>query len=78
MAIAPAAYLVAATGYGQESDRRASQDAGFDRHLIKPLGVEELEALVHEQETRRAAERARESLAGPTLRRASAPGPEDG
>ena len=77
-AIAPAAYLVAATGYGQETDRRASGEAGFDRHLIKPLGVEELEALVHEQETRRAAERARESLAGPALRRASAPGPEDG
>lgn len=29
--------LVALTGYGQESDRRKSQEAGFDRHLVKPL-----------------------------------------
>jgi len=39
-------------------------------HLVKPLGVEQLEALVHEQELRRAAERARESLSGASLRRA--------
>ena len=63
-AVAPDAYLVAATGYGQETDRRAAREAGFDRHLVKPLGVDELETLVHEQELRRAAERARESLAG--------------
>ncbi|MGZ6130689.1 MAG: ATP-binding protein, partial [Myxococcaceae bacterium] len=77
-AIAPDAYLVAATGYGQESDRRASREAGFDRHLVKPLEVDELETLVHEQETRRAAERARESLAGTALRRSGAPGSDDG
>ncbi|HYX21278.1 MAG TPA: ATP-binding protein [Thermoanaerobaculia bacterium] len=29
--------LVALTGYGQDSDRRKSQEAGFDRHLVKPL-----------------------------------------
>ena len=29
--------LVALTGYGQEEDRRRSQAAGFDRHLIKPV-----------------------------------------
>ncbi|HKQ23107.1 MAG TPA: CHASE3 domain-containing protein [Burkholderiales bacterium] len=29
--------LVALTGWGQEEDRRKSRDAGFDRHLIKPL-----------------------------------------
>jgi len=28
--------LVAMTGYGQETDRRLSQDAGFDHHLVKP------------------------------------------
>jgi len=76
--VASDAYLVAATGYGQESDRRASREAGFDRHLVKPLGVEELETLVHEQETRRAAERARESLAGPALRRSGGQGSDEG
>jgi PAS domain S-box-containing protein len=69
-AVAPDAFLVAATGYGQEADRRAARDAGFDRHLVKPLGVDELEALVHEQEVRRAADRARESLAASPIRRA--------
>ena len=28
--------LVAMTGYGQESDRQRSQEAGFDHHLVKP------------------------------------------
>jgi len=28
--------LVAMTGYGQESDRQHSQEAGFDHHLVKP------------------------------------------
>jgi CheY-like chemotaxis protein len=69
-ALVPDAFLVAATGYGQEADHRASRDAGFDRHLVKPLGVDELEGLMHEQEGRRAAERARESLASGPLRRA--------
>jgi CheY-like chemotaxis protein len=29
--------LVALSGWGQESDRRASADAGFDLHLVKPV-----------------------------------------
>jgi signal transduction histidine kinase len=29
--------LVAVSGWGQDSDRRASLDAGFDRHLTKPV-----------------------------------------
>ena len=28
--------LIAMTGYGQESDRKRSQQAGFDHHLVKP------------------------------------------
>ena len=28
--------LVAVTGYGQESDRQHSREAGFDHHLVKP------------------------------------------
>jgi len=30
------ALLVAMTGYGQESDRQRSHEAGFDHHLVKP------------------------------------------
>jgi CheY-like chemotaxis protein len=39
-------YLVAVTGYGQESDRQAALAAGFDKHLTKPVGVGTLEQLL--------------------------------
>ena len=29
--------IIALTGWGQEDDKRRSQDAGFDRHLVKPV-----------------------------------------
>ena len=34
--------LVALTGYGQDSDRQASFQAGFDHHLVKPARLEQL------------------------------------
>jgi CheY-like chemotaxis protein/anti-sigma regulatory factor (Ser/Thr protein kinase) len=39
-------YLVAVTGYGQESDRQEALAAGFDKHLTKPVGVATLEQLL--------------------------------
>ena len=30
-------FLVALTGWGQDEDRRRSEDAGFDAHLVKPV-----------------------------------------
>ncbi|WP_020652476.1 PAS domain S-box protein [Massilia niastensis] len=36
--------LVALTGWGQEADRRRTQEAGFDRHLTKPVDIRALEA----------------------------------
>jgi len=38
--------LVAVTGYGQDDDRRRSQEAGFDYHLIKPIDPDDLQAIV--------------------------------
>jgi signal transduction histidine kinase/CheY-like chemotaxis protein len=38
--------LIAVTGYGQEHDRRASADAGFDAHLVKPVDIDDLQRLV--------------------------------
>jgi CheY-like chemotaxis protein len=35
--------IVALTGYGQESDRSESEAAGFDEHLVKPVGIEVLQ-----------------------------------
>jgi signal transduction histidine kinase len=34
--------LIAATGYGQQKDRVQAADAGFDCHLVKPVGIQEL------------------------------------
>jgi CheY-like chemotaxis protein len=38
--------LVAASGWGQEADRKKSADAGFDHHLVKPLDYGELRKLL--------------------------------
>jgi len=35
-------FVVALTGWGQEDDRRRSQSAGFDRHLVKPVNPQAL------------------------------------
>lgn len=40
------AYLIALSGYGQESDRRRSREAGFDTHLIKPVEFDELQLVL--------------------------------
>jgi len=38
--------LIAATGWGQEEDRRRAFDAGFDHHLTKPIAAETVESLL--------------------------------
>jgi CheY-like chemotaxis protein/two-component sensor histidine kinase len=38
--------LVAVTGYGQESDRQRSQEAGFDHHLVKPADFGEVQQIL--------------------------------
>ncbi len=38
--------LVAMTGYGQESDRKLAKEAGFDRHLVKPVNIVEVEEIL--------------------------------
>ena len=38
--------LVALTGFGQKDDLQRSADAGFDHHLVKPLDVDALMALL--------------------------------
>jgi CheY-like chemotaxis protein len=38
--------LVALTGYGQREDRDRAIAAGFDEHLVKPVGFDELQRLL--------------------------------
>jgi len=37
---------VAVTGWGQEEDRRCSQQAGFDLHLLKQVDPQALKQLL--------------------------------
>ena len=39
-------WLIAMTGYGQDSDRQRSQEAGFDHHLVKPVDPQKLKDLL--------------------------------
>ena len=40
--------LIALTGYGQESDRQKSREAGFHHHLVKPVDLVILESVLAE------------------------------
>jgi CheY-like chemotaxis protein len=39
---ASATFIVALTGWGNESDKDRARAAGFDRHLVKPVDPEQL------------------------------------
>jgi PAS domain S-box-containing protein len=43
---AKAALLVALTGYGRDDDKKAALQSGFDHHLVKPVDVEAVTALI--------------------------------
>ena len=40
--------LIALTGYGQDQDKRRSEEAGFSEHLVKPVDAETLVQLLAE------------------------------
>lgn len=39
-------FIVALTGWGQDDDRRATEEAGFDHHMVKPVDPSELMRLL--------------------------------
>ncbi|RFA26816.1 hypothetical protein CAI21_16170 [Alkalilimnicola ehrlichii] len=45
------ALMAALTGYGQASDRDKALAAGFDRHFVKPVDIDTLEAFVNSAAT---------------------------
>src|SRR5207249_2046889 len=40
--------LIAVTGWGRDEERRLARDAGFDKHLLKPVDPQSLMQLVAE------------------------------
>lgn len=38
--------FAAQTGWGEEQHRRASKEAGFDHHLVKPVSIDSLQDLL--------------------------------
>ena len=44
-------FIVAVTGWGQQSDRQRTQEAGFDLHLVKPIDPEELLRVLNQRPT---------------------------
>jgi CheY-like chemotaxis protein len=42
--------MLAVTGYGQDTDRARSRNAGFDQHLVKPIRIEQLERAVGDED----------------------------
>jgi CheY-like chemotaxis protein len=43
--------IAAVTGYGQDSDRQRSREAGIDHHLVKPVSLADLKRLLRETGT---------------------------
>tara|TARA_R110000744_G_scaffold87515_3_gene170877 strand:+ start:20004 stop:21959 length:1956 start_codon:yes stop_codon:yes gene_type:complete len=39
-------FLIAATGWGQDKDKALAKEAGFDKHLIKPINFQDLKSLL--------------------------------
>ena len=38
--------LIAMSGYGHDADRTRSDEAGFEHHLVKPIALDALTALL--------------------------------
>jgi len=41
-------YAIAMSGYGMTADRTRSKVAGYRHHLVKPMGIEQLEGILKE------------------------------
>lgn len=45
----PDVFMVAITGYGLESDRKRTREAGFQAHLTKPVDIDRLQSLLEQR-----------------------------
>ena len=44
----PQPVMVALTGWGRDDDRKRTEEAGFDHHLVKPVAPEKLMAILRD------------------------------
>lgn len=58
-------FLVAMTGFGNEDDKRCTREAGFDAHLVKPVELDALMALLQEVRVRNGVAPAGPALGAP-------------
>jgi two-component system, chemotaxis family, CheB/CheR fusion protein len=45
--------LVALSGWGGEEHRQRGREAGFDRHFVKPIAIDDLQGLLAEAAKRK-------------------------
>ncbi len=48
--------LIALTGYGLEEDRRKSESAGFDEHLVKPPSLDQMKMVLNHEKLQNSSE----------------------
>ena len=48
LALEPSPLMVAVTGWGRNGDRQRTKEAGFDRHLVKPVAPDDLLAILRD------------------------------
>lgn len=48
LALPRPAYAIAMSGFGMLADRVRSKAVGYRHHLVKPMGLEQLEGILHE------------------------------
>lgn len=48
LALARPAYAIAMSGFGMSADRVRSKAVGYRHHLVKPMGLEQLEGILRE------------------------------
>jgi CheY-like chemotaxis protein len=52
LALQPSPMIVAVTGWGRNGDRQRTKEAGFDRHLVKPVAPDDLLAILRDASER--------------------------
>ncbi len=67
-------YAIAMSGFGMASDRLRSKAVGFRHHLVKPMGLEQLESILRDAAAELEEPESAKSVGAVPLRRAPSGG----